>query len=402
LFVANGTDRRLGESFELAWYTFADTCTPSGGAPNDGWTNNSFGWSTADFFPRVAMVGTYTYTLNCSAGPLSVQQSVTVTFEDSPPYVTASVSPSTTTYSASPADYITINWTTNLAGCGVNSTPNLGAVILSPPPAPGLTGFFVDGPEIIAPQASGTYTVSVTCSSSAAVVSVTSAPMTVTVRPSPPPTATISIKPSPVAIGQNYTVTWSSTNAAGCAETGSALDLGGGVWGITGAPSGTETLQAGSDQYTFDITCNSIDPNVAATAFAQAELNVELPSATLAASPTSLAVGGSFTLTWSSAYATGCTASGGGADGPWTGARAPSGSAEQTATTAGTFVYTMTCSEGNVLSNPESVTVKVSASSSSGGSSGGHGGGGAIGWLELSLLITLIGLGRTRLLHPER
>lgn len=391
LFVANGSDRRLGQSFQLAWYTFADTCTPSGGAPNDGWANNSFSWTTADFFPRVATLGTYTYTLNCSSGPLSVQQSVTVVFENNAPYVTASVSPGTTTYSASPADYITVNWTTNLSGCGVNSTPNLGTQILAPPPAPNLTGFFVDGPAIIAPQASGTYILSVTCSGTG-VADVTSTPMTVTVQPSPPPTAAISINPSPALIGQNFTITWSSTNAFECAETG-GTDLGGGVWGISNAPSGTETLSlSGAAQTTLGITCNSIDPNVSATASAQAQLNVGSLSETLNASATSLTAGESFTLTWSSSGATACTASGGGANGmPWTGSLAPSGSVSQTATAQGTFVYTVACSAGGVSSSPQDVTIKVtSASAGSGG--GGHGGGGGTGLLELGSLAALFGL----------
>jgi hypothetical protein len=396
LFVTNGTDRRLGQSFELGWYTFADTCTPSGGAPNDGWANNSFGWTTVDFYPRVTTLGTYTYTLNCSSGSLSVQQSVTVTFENNAPYVTASVSPGTTTYSASPSDYVTVNWTTNLSGCGVNSTPNLGTVVQTPPLAPDLMSFFVDGPEIIAPQASGTYTLTVTCAGTG-IANVTSTPMTVTVQPSPAPTATISITPATVRIGQNFTITWASTNALSCTENGSGVDLPGGTWGVNSAPSGTQTdyvLESG--QWTLGITCNSIDPNVSATASAQAELNVENLAATLTASATSLAVGGSFTLTWSSAGATACTASGGGANGmPWTGSLALSGSASQTATTAGTFTYALVCSAGGVSTTPENVTINVFAPSSSSGSTGsGHGGGGGIGWLEFSSLAALLALGR--------
>jgi hypothetical protein len=39
---ANGTDRRLGETFFVVWTTAATLCTPSGGAPGDGWANNQF------------------------------------------------------------------------------------------------------------------------------------------------------------------------------------------------------------------------------------------------------------------------------------------------------------------------------------------------------------------------
>jgi lysyl endopeptidase len=404
LLVANGTDRRLGQNFELGWYTFADTCTPSGGAPDDGWANNSFGWTTADFYPRVTTPGTYTYTLICSSGPLSVQQSITVTFEDNAPYVTATVSPSTTTYSGSPADYVKVNWTTNLSGCGVNSTPNLGAVVQTPPLAPDLINFFVDGPEVIAPQASGTYTLSVTCVGPG-VANVTSTPMIVTVQPSPPPTATISINPSTVVpLGQNFTVAWSSTNAASCAESGSGVGLPGEAWGINNAPTGsfTDNLSE-SNQFTLIISCISIDPNQAATATAQVSLTVGITALTLTANPSSVDDGGSFTLTWSSKGATGaenCAASGGGADGShWSGALSTSGSLKEVATTPGTFTYTIACAEGGVqYSADATVTVAAGAggggSGGSGGSGSGHGGGGAIGLLELALLAGTRGLCR--------
>jgi uncharacterized protein (TIGR03118 family) len=64
------------------------------------------------------------------------------------------------------------------------------------------------------------------------------------------------------------------------------------------------------------------------------------PTVTLAVSPTTITVGQSATLTWSSANATSCSASGTG----WTGNQQTMGSATETPTAAGTVTYTLTCS----------------------------------------------------------
>jgi lysyl endopeptidase len=272
-FLANGSDRKLGEVFQLGWSTYADVCSPSGGAPNDGWST-TFLETQEVFSPKVAAVGTYTYTLQCSAGPLSVQQSVTVTFENNAPYVTASATPLTVQFSASPADYITVNWTSNLTNCGVQSSPALGSSVGPGSPFPTMTWYQVDGPEIFAPAGSGTFTLTVSCSSFSGATTVTSAPITVTVQQSPPPTATISITPATVTTGQNFTITWSSTNASSCDETGGAGFPGTG-WGLDSAASGTLVRSVlEPSQWTLGILCHSIDPNQPATATAQATVTV--------------------------------------------------------------------------------------------------------------------------------
>lgn len=386
VLAANSTNILLGQLLQLGWLTSADTCIPSGGAPNDGWAGNSFGWTTEMFFPRVASVGSYTYTLSCSAGPLSVQQSVTVIFDNGGSFVTATATPLTTTWADSPADYITINWSSNLTSCDVNSTPVLGTLIGPPPVAT------VNLPEaIIAPNAPGTYTLSVTCSGVGA-TTVTSAPMTVTLQPAPPPTASISISPSTVGLGENYTVSWSSTNAQACAETGGSP---GGTWGAGGSGDfgspGSGTFVNYSNelgQFTLGIVCQSIN-STQQTASAQTTVTVQKLSATLTANAASITQGGPLSLTWSSIGTTSCTASGGGANGSaWSGTLATSGSVTQTTNTTGTFTYVITCGDGAETTSAQTI-VTVSASSSTGG-----GGGGAIGLLELALLGALRALRR--------
>jgi hypothetical protein len=397
LLIANGTDRLLNARFTLGWLSYADTCTPSGGAPNDGWATSSFGWNTQDFSPRVSTLGTYTYTLSCSSGPLSVQQSVTVTFENNAPYVTASVTPSTTTYSASPADYVTVNWTTNMSGCGINSTPYLGNIVGPQFPIPGLGGEFDGGPFIVAPHAPGTYALSVTCAQVGSPIT-TSAPVTVTILPPPPPTATLSISPSTPNLGeQQFTVTWSSTNATNCTETGNGQSSGT-IWvpGSGADPSGSLTLGPADEvgQFTFGITCQSIDSNQGSTT-AEAKLTVAEPTAILSASATTVTQGQTLTLTWSSTGTSQCTASGGGANGlPWSGTLDSSGTVTQTTTTVGKFTYSIMCGSRFPAQAQTAVTVTSSSASgsSSGGSSGGSGGGGgAINVLEIQLLTLLAG-----------
>jgi uncharacterized protein (TIGR03118 family) len=83
------------------------------------------------------------------------------------------------------------------------------------------------------------------------------------------------------------------------------------------------------------------------------------PTASLAVAPTTITVGQSATLTWSSTGATGCDASG-----AWTGSQAASGTAQVAPTAAGALTYTLTCSgSGSAASSPQSATLTVEAAS---------------------------------------
>lgn len=399
-----GTDRILGQTFDLNWRTFADSCIATGGAPNDGWEGTAFTQSpylsdliegpTASFRPNVTTLGTYTYTLTCSAGSLSVQQSVTVTFENNAPYTTASLSPTSVTYSNSPADDVTVNWNSNISSCIVNTNPNIAYGASDPLDIP----YQAQSSATMGPPGPGTYVISVTCAMPGNNPTfATSAPLTLTVLPPPPPTESISIAPSTVVVGQSYTVSWSSANSSYCAGSGgiSGWDTNG-VFAL--GPTGSVTFtvwQVG--EITFGITCESISPTVVAPTSSQAQLNIEgaTPTDSLQSNTTSITTGQDFTLTWSSTNATACTASGGGANGtPWSGSVGTSGTLTQTGTVVGSFTYSLVCTDGNVSSAPQNVTVIVSAPVSTGGSdsSGGgkSGGGGSFGIPELAMLTILL------------
>jgi hypothetical protein len=383
IFEANGTDRLLGESFLLQWQSFADTCVALGGAAGDGWAGNTFSGSasTGTFAPYVTVAGTYTYTLSCSSGSLSLQQSVVVTFESNAPYVTAALSANSVAYSNSPADYLSLSWNSNLSSCTTVSNPALVSYMTNDPLG---ASNAAQGSQTLGPQESGRYTITVTCTSQNLQTSVSSTPLTLTVTPPAPPTASLTLNPSAVVAGETFTASWTSSGAAYCSRAGG---LPGDSWATPSAPAaGTIAEVAAAGQFSFGLTCYSIDPATTPVSITT-PLTIGTLSETLSSNLTTLSTGGAFTISWSAPGATQCTASGGGANGvPWSGSLDASGSVTQTATTAGSFEYSLTCGINNDEVTQE-VTIKVTAPTPS---SGGGGGGGGLGLLELAALLRLL------------
>jgi hypothetical protein len=137
-------------------------------------------------------------------------------------------------------------------------------------------------------------------------------------------------------------------------------------------------------------TTTTSSANFVGSGFVQANTAATMIPATAPVAPTltlssaSITVGGSTTITWSSANTTGCTASG-----AWTGALASNGSQTLTPSAAGTDTYTLVCSNVAGSSPATSVTLTVAAASSS------HGGG-ALG------IPALLGLAALRLARRRR
>ncbi|MDP9008396.1 MAG: S8 family serine peptidase [Pseudomonadota bacterium] len=115
------------------------------------------------------------------------------------------------------------------------------------------------------------------------------------------------------------------------------------------------------------------------------------PTLTLASS--SIVVGSSTTLTWSSANNQGCTATG-----SWSGAQASTGTLTVTPTAVGTDTYTLACTNVAGTSAPTSVTLSVTAAAPPPTSSGG-GGGGALG---ITTLLGLLGMCAERMRRSRR
>jgi hypothetical protein len=171
----------------------------------------------------------------------------------------------------------------------------------------------------------------------------TSTAATATVTIAPVPTATLTANPTTIASGASSTLTWSSTNATSCTASGG--------WTGTKAVGGSQSTGTLTANTTYSLTCTGAGGTSSA---ATATVTIAPPpTATLTASPTSIASGGSSTLTWSSTNATSCTATGG-----WTGAKATSGT-QGTGTLTATTTYSLTCSGAGGTSIAASATVTV-------------------------------------------
>jgi hypothetical protein len=140
-------------------------------------------------------------------------------------------------------------------------------------------------------------------------------------------TVMISVNPSTITIGQSATLTWSSTNATSCTASG--------AWSGSEAASGSQSVTptaTGTQTYTLSCT------GPGGSASNSASLTVNAVGVTISASQTTITVGQSATLTWSSTNATSCTASG-----AWSGHEGTSGSQSVTPMAAGTQTYSLNC-----------------------------------------------------------
>jgi hypothetical protein len=174
-----------------------------------------------------------------------------------------------------------------------------------------------------------------------------------TTPPPPAPTVSLSANPTSVASGGTSTLTWSSTDATGCTA--------GGAWSGAKGVSGSEQTTALSATSTFTLSCSGAGGTASQSKTVTVTTSTPAPTVSLSANPTSVASGGTSTLSWSSTNATGCTASG-----AWSGAKAMSGS-EQTAALSATSTFTLSCTGA---SGTASQSKTVTVSTSSGGSTG--------------------------------
>ncbi len=174
------------------------------------------------------------------------------------------------------------------------------------------------------------------------------------------PTVSLSANPMTVSVGGSSQLTWSSTNASSCSASG--------IWSGSKGTSGSESTGSLTTTGSFTITCSNAAGSVARTV-SIAVSSTTLPSVSLTTSKTSVASGGSSSLTWSSSNINSCAASSTPA-GAWSGAKPVSGSESTVALTA-TTVFTLTCT-GTAGSASGSVSVNVIPVPPSGGAVGGY------------------------------
>ncbi|MCP3937963.1 MAG: hypothetical protein GY708_21655, partial [Actinomycetia bacterium] len=152
--------------------------------------------------------------------------------------------------------------------------------------------------------------------------------------------ATLTATLDSIALGGSTTLTWSSGNATlGCTGTG---------FSTGGAESGSVVVSPSSTT-TYFVQCDGAG-GTSATSSDQVSVDPAL-SATLAATPTFIASGGSSTLSWSSVSATSCSGDNFGTGGNPTGLIVVSPTSDTT--------YTLTCTRAGSSDVASSATVTV-------------------------------------------
>jgi hypothetical protein len=194
-----------------------------------------------------------------------------------------------------------------------------------------------------------------------------------------------------VTAGVPVTLTWSSASGATCtASGGSTADTWTGSVGASGSRRVTETT-AGTYKYGLDCVAQGVSATATVTTA------VTVPKLTLSATPSSITVGKSVTLSWASSNATACVASGGQSNDGWAGSHSTNGTVTVTPVAAGTISYTLDCSSGpqsvqataQVVATAPAATTPPTATVNPPSSSGG---GGALDTISLLSLLTLLGL----------
>jgi hypothetical protein len=165
------------------------------------------------------------------------------------------------------------------------------------------------------------------------------------------PVISISATPTATTSGQVITLTWSVSNAPsdGCTASG--------AWSGTVASSGTQAVTAGAAGIaSYTLTCGSVSNSAVVT------ISTPPPSPTvsLTLAPANITTAQSTVLSWSSANATSCSASG-----AWSGVKATSGSVTITPTAAGSFTYSLACTgDGGTATGSAALSVTAALSNS--------------------------------------
>ncbi len=160
------------------------------------------------------------------------------------------------------------------------------------------------------------------------------------------PTVTLDANPTSVASGATTTLTWSSTDATSCTASGG--------WSGTKATSGSETSAALTSNTTFTLACsNTQGGNTSRSVTVTVAGTTPAPTVTFSASPTSVAVGGSSTLSWTTTNASSCTASG-----AWSGSRSVPNGSQSVGPLSAAATYNLSCTGQGGTTN-RSVTVSM-------------------------------------------
>ena len=247
--------------------------------------------------------------------------------------LTVTVSPPSPTVSASfgkssiaLGESVTLTWSsTDATAC--SGSPSIGSTAKS-------------GTKTYTPSKTGSFGVTVTCKGAGGSAKDSAS---VTVKPRPP-TVSASFDKSSIELGDSVTLTWSSKNATAC----------------SGSPSISSTAKSGTKTYTpsrtgslvVTVTCTGAGGS--AKDSASVRVDPRPPTVSASFDKSSIALGDSVTLSWSSKNATACSGS------PSIGSTAKSGTKTYTPSSTGSFKVTVTCTgAGGSADDSASVTVKA-------------------------------------------
>jgi uncharacterized repeat protein (TIGR03803 family) len=310
---ANPTSGPVGQNTTLSWTSSgASQCVA-----DDGWTGSQP--TSGSQAVTIAQSGANTYTLICAGIGAAASQAVSVNGIP-PPTVSLSASPGSV-YVGQPSK---LAWSSSNAQTCTASGAWSGGQPLS-------------GSTTVTINQSGSTTFTLACTGPGGTTT-QSASVTATYAP---PTVTLTANPTVVGIGQSTTLSWTSTNANSCSA------LGG--WSSSTAASGSQAVTvSGNGANSYSLSCTGQGGTVTQSVTVTGQ---PMPTVSLTAAPSSVTVGGSANLNWSSTNASSCAASG-----AWSGSVSISGSQTVVINQSGANNFMLTCSS-NVGSASQTVTV---------------------------------------------
>jgi len=169
------------------------------------------------------------------------------------------------------------------------------------------------------------------------------------------PTVNLNATPASIVAGNSTTLNWFSANADSCTATG--------AWSGSKETSGSQTVSPASNS-TYTLNCTGGGGSTSRV-FDVTVVASSAPIVNLSASPATISVGNSTTLSWSSNNVDSCTATG-----AWSGSKGISGS--QTVSPVSDSTYTLSCTGagGDVTSTFKVVVTAISLDKIGAGSSG--------------------------------
>lgn len=264
----------VGVPVTLTWSSNVSPCVLSGGSPGDGWSG-SFA-SSGSVMATETSANLFYFAVSCGSGSLTAYVSTSVTYAYAlAPMLTASKT------EALVGETITLSWASTDGSPCVTQRGN------------GNDGWAGDLPPSgsldVRESYPGVMTFGLVCGRSL--------PATVYVKidapptgpdPSLPPTVRLTA-PGSAKVGEDFTLTWTASNAQSCTASGGNANDG---WtGALAASGGSMTIREPTDaHYTYAITCFGANGTMAA---AVADVFVDQPLGTTSPAPSDGSTGSS-------------------------------------------------------------------------------------------------------------